>query len=168
MAGGGQGTGEVRAGNGVTTNHERRGTTMRGAWMRLIAAFAVSGAVLAACAPGISRPVVAKTYRWAYSTGGIAGRRVTPDSQHLSVIYSFVNDSVLFIVKNPGGVDTTHYHITPGGGTAGRDLIHYKHPVGILPPTDTLQYFRRMGRDTIVLSDRCADCYEHTLVRITY
>jgi hypothetical protein len=152
---------------------------MRGTWMRLIAAFAVSGAVLTACQSAILRPSSAATYRWVYSTGGIAGRRITPDSQHLSVVYSFASDSMLFVVKNPGGVDTTRYHITPvagasqnaprrGGVDTTRKYIHYKRPIGILPPFDSVQYLRRVSKDTLVLGDRCADCYQHTLVRITY
>jgi hypothetical protein len=151
---------------------------IRGAWTRLMAAFAVSAAVMAACQP-IPKPTVASTYRWVYSTGGIAGRKITPDSQHLSVIYSFVSDSMLFVVKNPGGVDTTRYKITPLAGAATgartrsgvdttRKLIHFRRPVGVMAPFDTVQYLRRVSRDTLVISDRCADCFEHTFVRITY
>ena len=152
---------------------------MRGTWMRLIAAFAVSGAVLTACQGAVLRPSSAATYRWVYSTGGIAGRRITPDSQHLDVVYSFASDSTLFVVKNPGGVDTTRYHITPAPGSNAnaprkngvdttRKFIHYKRAIGILPPLDTVQYLRRVSKDTLVISDRCADCYQHTFVRITY
>jgi hypothetical protein len=141
--------------------------TMRSTWVRGIMAFATAGLALVACAPGGPKPTTAATYRWVYSTGGIAGRRITPQDQHLSVVYSFVSDSTLFIVKN-GTVDTTRYHITKGAGTAGRDLIRYRRPVNVLPPFDTLQYYQKVGRDTLLLSDRCADCYTHTFVRASY
>ena len=142
---------------------------MRGHWMKLTMALAVAGTVLVACAPRGPKPTTSTTYRWVYSTGGIAGRRITPQDQHLSVVYSFVSDSTLFVARTPPGtVDTTHYSITKGGGTAGRDLIHYRHAVNVMAPFDTLQYLRHVGKDTLILTDRCADCYEHTFVRVSY
>jgi hypothetical protein len=86
----------------------------------------------------------------------------------MGVIYAFVSDSLLFVTKSPGGVDTTRYTIVKGGGTAGRDLIRFRHPVNVMAPYDSLQYLRKVGKDTLILTDRCADCYEHTFVRIHY
>jgi hypothetical protein len=141
-------------------------TTAR--WTRTVAATAAAVAVLAGCAPGLGKIQPTQAWRWAYSEGGIAGRRLTPQSENLGVVYSFVSDSLLFVSKVPGGTDTTHYSITKGGGTDGRDLIRYRHPVNVMAPYDSVQYLKRVGRDTLILSDRCADCYSHTFVRIRY
>jgi hypothetical protein len=139
-----------------------------GRWTPALAALAAAAMVLGACARPLARPKPSVSWRWAYSTGGIAGRRLTPESEHLQVVYMFGGDSLLLVARTPGGTDSTHYHITQGGGTAGRDLIHYKRGINVLPPFDTLQYLRKVGRDTLILSDRCADCYEHTFVRFRY
>jgi hypothetical protein len=139
-----------------------------GRWGRAIGALAVAAVLLAGCGPGMGKIQPTQAWRWVYSTGGIGGRRLTPQTENMGVIYAFVSDSLLFVTKSPGGVDTTRYTIVKGGGTAGRDLIRFRHPVNVMAPYDSLQYLRKVGKDTLILTDRCADCYEHTFVRIHY
>lgn len=52
----------------------------------------------------------------------------------------------------------------PDGTT--RTVIRYEDEVNVLPPPLTEQFLRRVGADTLVLADACADCFEHTFVRI--
>lgn len=132
----------------------------------LFLAAAIAALALTACRPGGPRAQDADTWRWVYSTGGIGGRTVTPEAQNLRVVYQFRRDSVLAIYRDPGGQDTVRYRIRAGAAPDGRDLIYYSRPVSVLAPTDSIQYLRRIGRDTLRLADRCADCYEHTFVRV--
>ncbi|HET6228472.1 MAG TPA: hypothetical protein VFE05_00255 [Longimicrobiaceae bacterium] len=140
--------------------------TKKTTWRAAVLALAVT---LAACASagGRGRPLKADTWRWAGSVGGIGGQHITPEGRNLQVIYQFRSDSSLTVIHSPGTQDTTHFTIYPKGAPdKTRDLIRYRMPVNVLPPPQTDQYLRRIGRDTLELTDTCADCYTHTFVRV--
>ncbi len=133
----------------------------------VVAALGLAG--VAACTrpvPG-TRQRGADTWRWAYSTGGLAGQRVTPEQRKLRIVYIVNRDTTVEVIKQPGGITRTKYVRGPATeASGGREFFRYADTLSILPPPVKEHYVRYVGRDTLVLTDPCADCFEHTFVRI--
>lgn len=125
---------------------------------------------LAGCTPSASfgGPGMAESWEWVHSVGGIAGRRTTPAEQGMRVRYTFGAGGTLVVRREPGGETRTRYTTAevPGPDGTTWTLIRLDDEVNVLPPPLREQFLRRPGADTLVLSDPCADCFEHTFVRI--
>lgn len=126
----------------------------------------------AACAPRASPQTpdfLFGSWQWVESTGGIAGTTITPRQAGIAVRYRFERDGSLEVFHNPGDVTYTRFTVAeqPGlGGAPPRPVLRYKDPVNVLPPPVSEQFFRLTAPDTLVLTDSCADCYQHTLARV--
>ena len=113
-------------------------------------------------------PGLVGRWEWVSSVGGFAGRRTTPAEQGFRVRYTFSAGGTLVVDRTPGDDVTTRWTLreeaAPDGATW--SVVGYGTEVNVLPPPVREQFVRRVGRDTLVLSDRCADCFEHTFVRV--
>lgn len=146
-------------------------TRIRGLISAALAAVVIS-AVFARCAslppaPGTER--FYGTWEWVSSVGSIAGIRITPTAERMSVRYRFEPDRTLAIVRDGSVAERTRFTTFEEPGRAGappRPVIRYDEPVNLIPPPQSEQYFRFEGTDTLVLSGMCADCFEHTFVRM--
>lgn len=132
---------------------------------------ALAGAVtLGGCAPSASvgGPRAAESWEWVHSVGGIAGRRTTPAEQGVRVRYTFGADGTLVVRRDPGGETRTRYTTAqvPAPDGSSRTTVRYDDAVNVLAPPLREQFLRRVGTDTLVLSDPCPDCFEHTFVRL--
>lgn len=125
---------------------------------------------LAGCTPSASvgGPGTAESWEWVHSVGGITGRRTMPAEQGMRVRYTFGVGGTLVVRREPGGEMRTRYTTAEVAGPDGttRTVIRYEDEVNVLPPPLQEQFLRRVGADTLVLSDPCADCFEHTFARI--
>lgn len=128
--------------------------------------------VVAGCASAPRGPDAERlfgTWRWVSSMGGIAGRPITPDVQGYSIRYRFQPSGVLEVVRDDTVTDRTRFRIgqrSELGGAPPRTVVRYDKPVNVLPPPLPEQYLRFQGADTLILGDTCADCFEHTFVRV--
>lgn len=125
---------------------------------------------LGGCAPlaPVGGLQVAESWDWVHSVGGIGGRRTTPAEQGMRVRYTFGADGMLVVRREPGGETRTRFttaDVRVSDGTT-RTVIRYADEVNVLPPRLREQFLRRMGTDTLVLADPCADCFEHIFVRL--
>lgn len=139
--------------------------------MRSTTILALAGAVtLGGCTPSatVDAPRAAENWEWVHSVGGIAGWRTTPTEQGMRVRYTFGADGTLVVRREPGDETRTRYIMTevPEADGTSRVVVRYADEVNVLPPPLREQFHRRVGTDTLVLSDPCADCFEHTFVRV--
>ena len=124
------------------------------------------GCATASVSPGGN--ATAERWEWVSSVGGIAGRTTTPAEQGVRVRYAFRGDGTLTVTRAPGGETRTRFTVAevPGPDGTARAVVRYTDEVNVLPPPLREQRLRRVGRDTLVLSEPCADCFEHTFVRV--
>lgn len=140
--------------------------------MRQTILLALAGvAMLGGCATAPVSPggnATVERWEWVSSVGGFAGRTTTPAEQGFRVRYAFGGDGTLVVTRTPGGETRTRFTTTEESGADGttRTVVRYADEVNVLAPPLREQFLRRVGRDTLVLSDPCADCFEHTFVRV--
>jgi hypothetical protein len=133
----------------------------------LVLTFTAAGCASAPRGPDAER--LFGTWRWVSSIGGIAGRPTTPDLQGYSVRYRFQANGILEVVRDDSVTDRTRFRIgqrSELGGAPRRTVLRYDKPVNVMPPPLAEQYLRFQSPDTLVLGDTCADCFEHTFVRV--
>jgi hypothetical protein len=100
---------------------------------------------------------LAGEWEWLKSTGGFGGLTVTPDSARYSSreIHFSVDDEFSFY-RADTLVLAGQYSLTR---ESGKTIVKYS--TGDVPPL-TDQWVERIKNDTLILTDRCADCYTST------
>lgn len=150
---------------------------MRTSWAGMAGALVLAALVAGGCGGGGKTTVkapqpdyagpLAGTWSWVYSVGGIAGQRTTPVEAGRIVSYTFVKDGTLRVDRTPGEERLTRFSLLPGfepRDTLSVRVIRFIDPLNVFPPAVEIQNLRIRG-DTLVLTDRFADGFEHTFVR---
>ena len=104
-------------------------------------------------------PIVG-TWRWVESVGGIAGIRITPESEGYTKTYVFNPDSTFLGFRNDSLIMVAKYCIT-------RKLVWNKYMAEVLQVEDQIeQIIEFRGNDTLGLGDHVVDGFGHLFVRI--
>lgn len=119
-------------------------------------------ALLAACRSAGTDPAAAPLdgeWEWIGSTGGIAGRRVTPATEGYDVRLNFSGNRVRAF-RNDSVRGTARMTV------AGQELT-YEPPITVFIFDGAIeaQTFEIVSGDTLALRDRCCDRFDHRFVR---
>ncbi len=100
------------------------------------------------------------SWRWVSSTGSIAGRTVTPETEQYSVRFNFSSNQVTVFRNDSAKATST---VTVRG-----DEVTYQPSISVFVFDQGIdvQTLRVLAGDTIALADPCCDLYEHRFVRI--
>lgn len=118
--------------------------------------------LLAACRSAGTEPAqeaLSGTWEWVGSSGGIAGRSVTPASEGYTVRFSFSGNQ-LSIFRNDSLRATAQFTVRDDEVTYQPSISVFGFDGGI----DT-QTFVDLPGDTIMLNDPCCDRFSHRFVR---
>lgn len=118
--------------------------------------------LLAACRSAGTDPrveAITGEYDWIGSTGGIAGRTVTPQSEGYRVRLRFSGNQVS-IFRNDSLMATSLFTIRADEVTYQPAISIFGFDAGI----DT-QTFADLAGDTVALRDPCCDRFDHRFVR---
>jgi hypothetical protein len=99
------------------------------------------------------------SYVWTRSSGGIAGRTLTPASENYTVRFQFSGNQVT-VFRNDSLKATSTFTVRGDEVTYQPSLSVFVFDQGI----DT-QTLRVIAADTIALADPCCDRYDHHFVR---
>ena len=99
------------------------------------------------------------SYQWIRSSGGIAGRTMTPASENYSVRFTFSGNQVT-IFRNDSSKATSTVTVRGDEVTYQPALSVFLFDQGI-----DVQTLRVFPGDTIALADPCCDRFEHVFVR---
>lgn len=110
-------------------------------------------------------------WRWIGSSGGIVGISPSPDTEGLGLIFFFHRDDRLSVYQDGAMVAAIGFvpgYARPDSASSSTRVLEYTNPLTVFPfdPGIERHFVRRVGRDTLVLSDPCCRRYEHALVRI--
>lgn len=107
-------------------------------------------------------------WQWVRSAGGFAGRVITPDSVGHGSYTVFRIDRTFSVFVADTLVKTGQFHLKNEDGktTISYSDITYFPPRNHNYPFLLEQWVRFRGKDTLILRDRCADCYTTTFVRV--
>jgi hypothetical protein len=120
------------------------------------------GVLLAGCRSASTDPgsdVITGEYEWIGSSGGIAGRTVTPQSEGYHVRFRFSGNQVS-IFRNDSLMATSLFTIRDDEVTYQPAISVFGFDGGI----DT-QMFVDLPGDTVALRDPCCDRFDHRFLR---
>ena len=123
----------------------------------LILALALAACRSAGTDPG--EQTVSGDYEWIGSTGGIAGRTMTPASEGYGVRFRFSGNQVT-VFRNDSALGTAMF-------TVRGDEVTYQPAISVFvfdPNIDT-QTIADLPGDTIALRDPCCDRFDHRFVQ---
>ncbi len=137
------------------------------------AVVALAGGLLAgACGSGHLSPYRAQlegSWRWVESSGGVAGRTLTPGSEGYGVTFRFLAEHRLSVLRDGQVRVSTGYRLedSTARGQPGAVLVRYGLPVDVFrfDPDLAAQRIARLTADTLRLADPCCDRYEHLFLR---
>ena len=113
------------------------------------------------CSMGTNEDALRGSWRWTQSVGGFAGWTLTPATEGYAQRLELEPGGRFAFVRADSLMATGTFSIETEGE---QTVIRYR--------TDSSWWFlaggqqlRRPSPDTLVLRDRCTDCYTHTFVR---
>jgi len=99
-------------------------------------------------------------WKWIKSTGGFAGHTITPDSTGYSQQQlHFSKDHKFLFFQADTLVTSGQYSLS---NQSGNIIINYNAATGSDLPDQWIEFNKN---DTLILKDRCADCYTSTYRR---
>ena len=99
------------------------------------------------------------TWVWKSSTGGFAGRTMTPASEGYTQRLVLDDDGDFAFYRGQARLSSGRYAVEQEGTSI---LLRYAPPAG---PLYEAQRVERPDADRLVLHDTCMDCFTHTFVR---
>lgn len=102
-----------------------------------------------------------QTWEWASSEGGHTGGKTALKNTGLSKIYTFKKDGTYLHYKNRKMVPAGKFQLSNDFSI----FIKGKLPMIELAGKDRKMSYMFNGRDTLILSEECYDCYKHVYVR---
>jgi hypothetical protein len=118
--------------------------------------------LLAACRSAGTDPgddKLSGSFQWIGSTGGIAGRSMTPASEGYTVRFNFTGNQVT-VFRNDSAKATSTVTIRGDEVTYQPSISVFLFDQGI-----DVQTFQEMAGDTIALRDPCCDRFDHRFIR---
>lgn len=100
------------------------------------------------------------TWSWIESVGGIAGVRLTPESEGYTKTHVYSPDSIFLGFRNDSLMIVAKYSIT-------RKLVWDKYMADVLQVDEQIEKIIKFrGNDTLSLGDHVVDGFGHLFVRI--
>lgn len=136
---------------------------IRSALSALVVSGLLAGGILGLmqCSLHSGEAALSGSWRWVQSVGGFAGWTLTPATEGHTQRLELGSASEFAFFRNDSLVAQGTFSIE---SEEDAQIIRYE--------TDSSWWFladgqriSRRGRDTLILRDRCADCYTHTFVR---
>lgn len=113
------------------------------------------------CSMGTNDNRLQGTWQWTQSVGGLAGWTLTPATEgYTQRLELGPGNRFAFFRADSLMADGTYTLATEGD----RPVLHYQTASSWWLFANG-QQIRRQAPDTLILRDRCADCYTHTFVR---
>lgn len=131
----------------------------------------VAPLLAAGCSEGVvsvSTGELAGRWTWVRSTGGIAGRTLTPETEGFTGVLRFgLDHTVEWAVDGEVRWSTTYTlgRGREGSAMAGRDVVRYGEPAFGWEEQAVEVELGRDGTPTLTLTDPCCDGYVHEYVR---
>ena len=99
------------------------------------------------------------TWIWESSTGGIAGRTMTPASEGYTQRLVLDDDGDFAFYRGQARLSSGRYAVEQEGTAL---VLRYVPPAG---PLYASQRVEQPDADRLILRDTCIDCFTHTFVR---
>ena len=106
-------------------------------------------------------PALYGSWNWVESVGGFAGRKITPETEGHTLRYTFLLYGEF--EEHHDGKPFAKSRYTVKRQVLGRDTVDV---LTLDHSPSMLNILRFAGNDTLTLTEYCADCYNHTFVRV--